>query len=110
MIDAKPDVILAVRRNRADDGEVDEELRTLKTLCHALPNTEVVVLSHASDDDAMRYLACGANGYLSEPLRPLALRQAIKDVLDAGCALSPLIARRLVNQLRQLALESDCSH
>lgn len=68
------------------------------------PNTEVIVLSGTSDERAvLDSVVAGASGYLLKGEEGERLVEHIHAVMNGGAPLSPLIARRLVDQVRVLS-------
>ena len=67
-----------------------------------LPGAHVIIYS-ACEDQArlLSALVAGASGYLLKPTPPERLLAAIREVCEGGAPMSPEIARRVLQQLRQ---------
>ncbi len=72
-----------------------------------LPGTRVLILSmYADQEHIATILEAGVDGYLLKQSTPIELEDAIRAVASGGMALSPVVARNLVNQMhRQLKQE-----
>ena len=67
-----------------------------------LPDAHVIVFSACEDDARMlNSLVAGASGYLLKRTPPEKLLTAIREVCEGGAPMSPEIARRVIQQLRQ---------
>ncbi|MFE0736458.1 response regulator [Streptomyces sp. NPDC058855] len=91
----RPDVVLLdVRMPRLDGLATAEELRT------TLPGTAVVMLTTFSEDDYIaRALGCGVGGFLLKSGDPRELIAGVRAVAAGGAALSPTVARRVIDTL-----------
>lgn len=68
----------------------------------ASPRTAVLILSmYADQEHIARILESGVDGYLLKQSTPEELADAIHAVCVGGMPLSPLVARRLVNQMNR---------
>jgi DNA-binding NarL/FixJ family response regulator len=66
------------------------------------PRTEIVILSVLEDDDhVFRAICAGASGYVTKPILPAQLTEAIDQVFSGGTPMSPHIARKVVDLFRQ---------
>ncbi len=81
-----------------------EVARQIKSLS---PETRVLILSmYADQEHIATILETGVDGYLLKQSTPAELEEAIRAVAGGGMALSPVVARRLVNQMhRQIRQE-----
>lgn len=76
-----------------------EVARQIKELC---PETAVLVLSmYADPEHIANILEAGVDGYLLKQATPSELTDGIRAVAQGGMALSPVIARRLVNHVQR---------
>jgi len=76
-----------------------EVARRIKELC---PETAVLILSmHADPEHVASILEAGVDGYLLKQATPSELTDGIRAVAQGGMALSPVIARRLVNHVQR---------
>ena len=66
------------------------------------PRTEIVILSVLEDDDhVFRAICAGASGYVTKPILPAQLTEAIDQAFSGGTPMSPHIARKVVDLFRQ---------
>ncbi|MCX2181745.1 response regulator transcription factor [Streptomyces sp. SKN60] len=91
----RPDVaLLDIRMPRLDGLGAAEELR------RAAPGTAVVVLTTFSEDAYIeRALGSGASGFLLKSGDPRELIAGVRAVAAGGAALSPVVARRVIDTL-----------
>ena len=91
----KPDVVLM------DIGlpEVDG-IMGLKIIKRVHPNTEVIMFTVFEDDERIfESLENGACGYLLKGTSPQKILDAIKDIYNGGAAISPSVAKKLLEKL-----------
>jgi|SRR5687768_2071842 len=63
----------------------------------ALPEAAVIIYTVFEDDEKLfRCLCAGANGYLLKKTPPQKLFDAIREVLEGGAPMSPVIARKVL--------------
>ncbi|MER8231828.1 response regulator [Streptomyces sp. NPDC101490] len=91
----RPDVaLLDIRMPRLDGLDAAEELR------RAVPETAVVMLTTFSEDAFVaRALGCGVSGFLLKSGDPRELIAGVRAVAGGGAALSPSVARRVIDTL-----------
>ncbi len=66
------------------------------------PSVKVVMLTVIDNhDNILRAIQAGANGYLLKEVRPPVLHQSILQTLDGGAAMTPAIALKALQLLRQ---------
>lgn len=76
-----------------------EVTRQIKTVS---PETRVLILSmHANQEHIAGLLEIGIDGYLLKQSSPAELAEGIRAVALGGMALSPVVARGLVNQMKR---------
>ena len=93
----KPDVILLDLVMPGVDG-----VGALKRLREAGSRARVIVLTSFGDDDKLfAALRAGATGYLLKDVQPLDLVRAIRSAHEGNTPLSPTIATRIVEEIRQ---------
>lgn len=94
-----PDVVLMDVGLPGMSGiEAIEQLRT------SAPRVQPVVLSvHEDDDHVFRAICAGAVGYLTKPVLPGDLLDAIEAAFGGGTPMSPHVARRVLEMFRQHA-------
>jgi DNA-binding NarL/FixJ family response regulator len=95
--DAKPDVVLMdIQLGDGPDGvAVAEELLRLPD-----PPRVLVLTTYESDADVRRAVEAGATGYLLKACPPEELFAAIRAAARGESALSPKVARRVMDQVR----------
>lgn len=81
----------------------------VKLLKESLPETDFIMLTIKEDDDSVfNSLAAGATGYLLKDIPPVQLLQSIKEVVEGGSPMSPMIARKVFGSFRK-CVESPLS-
>lgn len=91
----RPDVILM--DFTLPDGTGDEATRVILS---ALPETKIVFLTvHDDDERLFAAISAGAMGYLLKSVRSTDLLSRLRDVVRGDVALSPTIARRILEKL-----------
>jgi DNA-binding NarL/FixJ family response regulator len=66
------------------------------------PETAVIMYTVFEDDERLFQCLCaGANGYLLKKTPPARLFDAIREVLEGGAPMSPIIARKVLNSFQQ---------
>ncbi len=81
----------------------------VKLLKESLPETDFIMLTIKEDDDSVfNSLASGATGYLLKDIPPVQLLQSIKEVVEGGSPMSPMIARKVFGSFRK-SVESPLS-
>ena len=92
-----PDVILLDLIMPQQDG-----LDTIKIIKEHNPNAKILVLTGFSEDDKVfAAIKSGALGYLLKDTAPQEVLQAIRDVHQGQSSLHPVIARKLIQELKQ---------
>ncbi|MBD0710672.1 MULTISPECIES: response regulator [unclassified Streptomyces] len=91
----RPDVaLLDIRMPRLDGLDAAEEMRRV------VPGTAVVMLTTFSEDAYVaRALGCGVSGFLLKSGDPRELIAGVRAVAGGGAALSPSVARRVIDTL-----------
>jgi NarL family two-component system response regulator LiaR len=93
----RPDVILLdLVMPRKDGLEVIREIKAIDPAARIL-----VLTSYAGDEQVFTAIKRGALGYLLKDSSPSTLLQAIRDVYRGETSLHPLIARKLVQEIRK---------
>jgi DNA-binding NarL/FixJ family response regulator len=66
------------------------------------PRTEIIMLSIFEDDDnVFRAICAGASGYVTKPVMPQQLLEAVEHAFSGGTPMSPHIARKVLNLFKQ---------
>lgn len=96
LVAIKPDAVL-VDLGLPDGSGLD----LIQHIHQHLPDCEIIVLTVLADE--CHVIACieaGATGYLTKDTRIAEIVEHLKQLRAGGSAISPLIARRLLNQFR----------
>lgn len=89
-------VILDIGLPGIDGIELVRRLRPI-----ALGTAIVMLTIHEDNDRIFEALCAGASGYLSKTATADEIVEAIRDVMSGGAAMSPQIARRVLNMFTQ---------
>lgn len=66
--------------------------------------SEILILSVRDDDESVFQAICaGASGYVTKPVAPEELLEAVENTFGGGTAMSPRIARRVLERFRESA-------
>lgn len=66
------------------------------------PHVEIIMLSVFEDDDSVfRAICAGASGYITKPVMPQRLLEAVEQAFNGGTPMSPHIARRVIELFRR---------
>ena len=83
-------------------------LEALKIIKSKLPNTEILMFTVFDDAERVFKAFCaGASGYLLKNTRLADMRKAILDINQGMAAMSPSIAKKVVNHFRPVKHESE---
>ena len=73
----------------------------LKKLRPFMPDTQFMLFTvHDDDLRVFEALKAGANGYMLKSSTPIALLEAVRELINGGAPMSASVARRLVDHLR----------
>lgn len=76
-------------------------IELLKKLCPFMPDAQFMVFTvHDDDLRVFEALKAGANGYMLKSSTPVALLEAVRELMQGGAPMSASVARRLVDHLR----------
>jgi DNA-binding NarL/FixJ family response regulator len=93
-----PDVVLMDIDMPGYDG-----IKGVKIIKETKPETSIIMYTVFEDDEKLFQCLCaGANGYLLKKTPPAKLIDAIKEVLEGGAPMSPIIAKKVLNSFQQL--------
>ncbi len=96
-----PDVILMDVNLPGASG-----VQCVERLAPLLPHTHFIMLTVFDDTEVVfQSLAAGAIGYLTKPVTPERLLEAIRDVCEGGAPMTSSIARRIVQAFRKPAAD-----
>lgn len=97
LAEPKPSLILMDIEMRKTDG-----ITATRMVKDNYPDTKVVMLSVLDQDKKIvEALAAGADGYLLKDEKPMKMVQAIKDAVEGRLSMSPLVAHKTLNHIRQ---------
>jgi DNA-binding NarL/FixJ family response regulator len=78
-----------------------EGVRKIKNI---MPETHILMLTIYEDDAQVFQAVCaGADGYLLKKSSPIAILQAIEDVVGGGVPMTPSIAQKVIKMFRNFA-------
>jgi len=101
LLTLKPDVILMDVNLPGASG-----VQCVERLAPLLPQTHFIMLTVFDDTEVVfQSLAAGAIGYLTKPVTPERLLEAIRDVCEGGAPMTSSIARRIVQAFRKPAAD-----
>ncbi|NPV87463.1 MAG: response regulator transcription factor [Anaerolineae bacterium] len=93
----QPDVILMDMVMPHKDG-----VAAIQEIIRENPRTRILVLSSFSDDTyILSAIKAGALGYLLKDSSPQELIEAIRGIMQGKSSLSPVVARRLISEIKQ---------
>lgn len=76
-------------------------IELLRKLRPFMPETQFMVFTvHDDDLRVFEALKAGANGYMLKNATPIALLEAVRELMQGGAPMSASVARRLVDHLR----------
>jgi DNA-binding NarL/FixJ family response regulator len=66
------------------------------------PRVEIIILSvYEDDDNVFRAICAGASGYVTKPVMPQQLLDAVEHAFGGGTPMSPHIARKVLQMFKQ---------
>jgi DNA-binding NarL/FixJ family response regulator len=66
------------------------------------PRVEIIILSvYEDDDNVFRAICAGASGYVTKPVMPQQLLDAVEQAFGGGTPMSPHIARKVLEMFKQ---------
>jgi DNA-binding NarL/FixJ family response regulator len=78
-------------------------IQVTQRLKRRVPEVEVLILTSFEDEQKVfEAIQAGASGYLVKRMGPEKIRSAIREVMEGGTVLEPLIARRFWNYFQSL--------
>ncbi|MEO6151234.1 MAG: response regulator transcription factor [Mucilaginibacter sp.] len=96
VIATQPDLVIMDIDMPGKDGITGvEEIKEVR------PETAIVMYTQFEDDDRLfKSICAGADGYILKKTSPEKFFDAIKDALDGGAPMSPLIAKKVLGSFR----------
>jgi DNA-binding NarL/FixJ family response regulator len=86
-------------------------IELLRKLRPFMPRTQFMVFTvHDDDLRVFEALKAGANGYMLKSSTPIALLEAVRELIQGGAPMSASVARRLVDHLRPTPGEATSEH
>lgn len=83
----------------------------LKKLRPFMPRTQFMLFTvHDDDLRVFEALKAGANGYMLKSSTPIAMLEAVRELMNGGAPMSASVARRLVDHLRPSSTPSESEH
>jgi DNA-binding NarL/FixJ family response regulator len=97
MDDIHPDVVLMDISLPGMTG-----IEATRILKERTPRVQIVILTvHEDDDTVFRAICAGAIGYVTKPVLPASLLEAVDFAFGGGTPMSPHIARRVLQMFRE---------
>lgn len=104
--DKEPDVVISDIGLPGTNG-----IDLLRKLRPFLPRTQFMLFTvHDDDIRVFEALKAGANGYMLKSSTPIALLEAVRELVNGGAPMSATVARRLVDHLRPSAGQGATEH
>ena len=104
VLDVRPDVVLMDLRLPGISGvEAIEQLGLLA------PASRVLVLTRSEENRVVEAIIAGASGYILKTAPPEAIISAVKATAAGECVLSPQVAGKLMQRIRELDLPVKAS-
>lgn len=104
--DKEPDVVISDIGLPGTNG-----IDLLRKLRPFLPRTQFMLFTvHDDDIRVFEALKAGANGYMLKSSTPIALLEAVRELVNGGAPMSATVARRLVDHLRPSSGQGATEH
>jgi DNA-binding NarL/FixJ family response regulator len=95
VLDVRPDVVLIDIRLPGGSG-----VQTIEKLSLLAPASSILVLTRSEQNRVVEAIVAGASGYILKSARPQTIIDAVNATADGGCVLSPQIAGKLLQRIR----------
>ena len=93
---AQPDLVIMDIDMPGKDG-----ITGVEEIKEARPETAVIMYTQFEDDERLfKSICAGADGYILKKTSPEKFFDAIKEVLNGGAPMSPLIAKKVINAFK----------
>lgn len=101
-----PDVVLM-----DIDMPVVNGIEGVKLIRKNFPDVVIIMQTVFEDENSIfEAIQAGAHGYILKTARPARLIEAIRDSLEGGAPMTPLIARKVLENFRKLPVKVDPEH
>jgi DNA-binding NarL/FixJ family response regulator len=103
ILEYKPDLVILDIDMPEKDG-----ISVIPIIKESHPEVLIVMYTQFQDDDKIfKSLCAGADGYILKKTSPLALFSALKDVMNGGAPMSPIIARKVLESFQSKSKENS---
>lgn len=103
ILEFKPDLVILDIDMPEKDG-----ISAIPIIKESHPDVYIVMYTQFQDEDKIfQSLCAGADGYILKKTSPLALFSALKDVLNGGAPMSPIIARKVLESFQRKSKENS---
>ena len=97
VLDLRPDVVVMDIRLPGISG-----VQTIERICLHAPGSRVLVLTRSERNKVVEAIIAGASGYILKTSPPETIVRAIRATADGECVLSPQVAGKILQRIRQL--------
>ena len=101
-----PDVVLM-----DIDMPVVNGIEGVKVIRENFPNVVIIMQTVFEDENSIfEAIQAGAHGYILKTARPAKLVEAIRDSLEGGAPMTPVIARKVLENFKKQQFQTDTEH
>lgn len=101
-----PDVVLM-----DIDMPVVNGIEGVKVIREHFPNVVIIMQTVFEDENSIfEAIQAGAHGYILKTARPAKLVEAIRDSLEGGAPMTPVIARKVLENFKKQQFQTDTEH
>jgi DNA-binding NarL/FixJ family response regulator len=104
VLDLRPDVVLMDIRLPGISG-----IQTIERICLHAPGSRVLVLSRSERNRVVEAIIAGASGYILKTAPTDSIVRAIRDTAAGECVLSPQVAGKILQRIRELHIPISTS-
>ena len=102
----QPDLVIMDIDMPGKDG-----ITGVKEIKEVRPETAVIMYTQFEDDERLfKSICAGADGYILKKTSPEKFFDAIKEVLNGGAPMSPLIAKKVLNSFKTSNADNNVQH
>jgi DNA-binding NarL/FixJ family response regulator len=106
VIIAAPDLVIMDIDMPGKDG-----ITGVKEIKEVRPETAVIMYTQFEDDERLfKSICAGADGYILKKTSPEKFFDAIKEVLNGGAPMSPLIAKKVLSSFKTSKADNNVQH